>query len=168
MPDNRGRHNVKAVHAFEAEISVGGGDTVTVWSHAREAPVRYFYDLTGDVGAGASIRTEGNSQREMVPALEGNADRKNLVQVAGENQCRARWLGRSRRGGAPRPTPFALNGGDAMANPMPGDHPDLKMVNPNAAAIDIGSTMRMAAVNPDADSMPVRALHPQARPPART
>ena len=45
-----------------------------------------------------------------------------------------------------------------MAKPMPGDHPDLKMVNTNAAAIDIGSTMHMAAVNPDADVMPVRAF----------
>ena len=32
------------------------------------------------------------------------------------------------------------------------------MVNPGAAAIDIGSTMHMAAVNPDADDMPVRAF----------
>lgn len=39
-----------------------------------------------------------------------------------------------------------------------GDHPDLKMVNPNAAAIDIGSTMHMAAVNADTDIMPVRAF----------
>ncbi|MGU3401696.1 hypothetical protein ACLBWS_18660 [Brucellaceae bacterium D45D] len=30
----------------------------------------------------------------------------------------------------------------------------LARVNPNAAAIDIGSTMHMAAVNPDADDMP--------------
>ena len=30
-----------------------------------------------------------------------------------------------------------------------GGHPDLKMVNLAAAAIDIGSTMHMAAVNPD-------------------
>lgn len=29
-----------------------------------------------------------------------------------------------------------------------GGHPDLKMVNPAAAEIDIGSTMHMAAVNP--------------------
>ena len=36
--------------------------------------------------------------------------------------------------------------------------PDLKMVNPGAAAIDIGSTMHMAAVNPDSDDMPVRAF----------
>ena len=40
-----------------------------------------------------------------------------------------------------------------------GDHPDLKMVNPGAAAIDIGSTMHMAAVNPQAcGDMPVRAF----------
>lgn len=45
-----------------------------------------------------------------------------------------------------------------MTNPTTGGHPDLKMVNPNAAAIDIGSTMHMAAVNPDADTMPVRAF----------
>jgi transposase len=36
--------------------------------------------------------------------------------------------------------------------------PDLKMVNPTAAAIDIGSTMHMAAVNPDACDTPVRAF----------
>ena len=32
------------------------------------------------------------------------------------------------------------------------------MVNPGAAAIDIGSTMQMAAVNPDGTDMPVRAF----------
>ena len=42
-----------------------------------------------------------------------------------------------------------------MTNPTTGGHPDLKMVNPNAAAIDIGSTMHMAAVNPDTDAPPV-------------
>jgi transposase len=31
----------------------------------------------------------------------------------------------------------------------------LFMVNPRAAAIDIGSTMHMAAINPDADDNPV-------------
>ena len=45
-----------------------------------------------------------------------------------------------------------------MTKSKTGDHPDLKMVNPQAAAIDIGSTMHMAAVNPDADIMPVRAF----------
>ncbi len=39
-----------------------------------------------------------------------------------------------------------------------GGYPDLKMVNPRAAAIDIGSTMHMAAVNPDASDTPVRAF----------
>ena len=38
-----------------------------------------------------------------------------------------------------------------MTKSKTGGHPDLKMVNPNAAAIDIGSTMHMAAVNPDTD-----------------
>jgi len=45
-----------------------------------------------------------------------------------------------------------------------GGHPDLKMVNPAAAAIDIGSTMHMAAVNPAACETPVRAfwhVHPR-------
>lgn len=39
-----------------------------------------------------------------------------------------------------------------------GGHPDLKMVNPAVAAIDIGSTMHMAAVNPDVCDTPVRAF----------
>lgn len=39
-----------------------------------------------------------------------------------------------------------------------GGHPDLKMVNPAAAAIDIGSTMHMAAVHPDACDTPVRSF----------
>ncbi|GLC62655.1 hypothetical protein PLESTB_001930800 [Pleodorina starrii] len=34
--------------------------------------------------------------------------------------------------------------------------PDLKLVNPKVAAIDIGSTMHMAAVNPEASDTPVR------------
>ncbi|PTQ62831.1 transposase [Celeribacter persicus] len=45
-----------------------------------------------------------------------------------------------------------------MTKSQTGDHPDLTMVNPNAAAIDIGSTMHMAAVKPYADVMPVRAF----------
>ncbi len=45
-----------------------------------------------------------------------------------------------------------------MPKPTTGDHPDLKMVNPNAAAIDIRSTMHMAAVNPSTCDMPVRAF----------
>lgn len=34
----------------------------------------------------------------------------------------------------------------------------MTMVNPGAAAIDIGSTMHMAAINPNADANPVRAF----------
>ncbi len=45
-----------------------------------------------------------------------------------------------------------------MTKIVTGDHPDLKMVNPRAAASDIGSTMHMAAVNPDACDTPVRAF----------
>lgn len=46
-----------------------------------------------------------------------------------------------------------------MAKKKPtGGHPGLKMVNSGAAAIDIGSTMHMAAVNPDSTDMPVRAF----------
>lgn len=45
-----------------------------------------------------------------------------------------------------------------MTKSATGGHPDLKMVNPAAAAIDIGSTMHMAAVNPDSCDMPVRAF----------
>jgi transposase len=45
-----------------------------------------------------------------------------------------------------------------MTKIVTGGHPDLKMVNPTAAAIDIGSTMHMAAVNPDACDTPVRAF----------
>ncbi len=52
--------------------------------------------------------------------------------------------------------PFFPVGGDAMTKSATGGHPDLKMVNPAAAAIDIGSTMHMAAVSPDASDMPVR------------
>jgi transposase len=39
-----------------------------------------------------------------------------------------------------------------------GGHPDLKMVNPVVTTIDIGSTMHIAAVNPDACDAPVRAF----------
>lgn len=34
----------------------------------------------------------------------------------------------------------------------------LASMNPGAAGMDIGSTMHMAAVNPDNDDMPIRAL----------
>src|SRR4030081_2179759 len=39
-----------------------------------------------------------------------------------------------------------------------GDRPELKPVNVSAAAIDIGSKMHMAAVNPDCTDIPVRAF----------
>ena len=45
-----------------------------------------------------------------------------------------------------------------MGKVTTGDHPDLKMLNPHAAASDIGSTVHMAAVNPGATDMPVRAF----------
>jgi transposase len=45
-----------------------------------------------------------------------------------------------------------------MMKTTTGDQLDLKMVNPRAAAIDIGSTMHMAAVNPGSDDMPIRAF----------
>jgi transposase len=45
-----------------------------------------------------------------------------------------------------------------MIKTTSGDQPALKMINPGAAAIDIGSTMHMAAVNPDSNEMPVRAF----------
>lgn len=45
-----------------------------------------------------------------------------------------------------------------MMKKTTGGHPDLKLVNPGAAAIDIGSTVHLAAVNPDSDDMPVRAF----------
>jgi len=45
-----------------------------------------------------------------------------------------------------------------MGKATTSEHPDLKIVNPSAAAIDIGSTMHMAAVNPGATDMPVRAF----------
>ena len=38
------------------------------------------------------------------------------------------------------------------------DQPGLKLVNPSAAAIDIGSTMHVAAVNPDRVDTPVRTF----------
>lgn len=45
-----------------------------------------------------------------------------------------------------------------MPKSTTGDHPDLKMVNPDAAAIDIGATMHVAAVNPLNCDMPIRAF----------
>jgi len=46
--------------------------------------------------------------------------------------------------------PMVLSeGGEAMTNATTGNHSDFKMINSNAAAIDLGSTMHVAAVNPD-------------------
>ena len=45
-----------------------------------------------------------------------------------------------------------------MGKTTTGGHPELKMVNPGAAAIDIGSKMHMAAVNPDSTDVPVCAF----------
>lgn len=45
-----------------------------------------------------------------------------------------------------------------MARNTSGDRPELKRVNAGAAAIDIGSTMHMAAVSPDVADAPVRAF----------
>lgn len=53
--------------------------------------------------------------------------------------------------------PVALNGGNATKRKTGGD-PELKVVNLHAAAIDIGSAMHMAAVNPRTDAMQVRAF----------
>ena len=48
--------------------------------------------------------------------------------------------------------------GSRQSNVIAEKGPELKMVNPTAAAIDIGSTMHMAAVNPDACDTPVRVF----------
>lgn len=45
-----------------------------------------------------------------------------------------------------------------MGKTTAGGHPELKVVNSCAAAIDIGSTIHMAAVNPDSTDTPVRAF----------
>jgi hypothetical protein len=46
----------------------------------------------------------------------------------------------------------------AMPNRTTGDRPELKPVNVGAAAIDIGSKMHLAAVNPACTDMPVRSF----------
>jgi transposase len=46
----------------------------------------------------------------------------------------------------------------AMPTKRIGDHPELKPVNVGVVAIDIGSKMNMAAVNPACTDMPVRAF----------
>ena len=45
-----------------------------------------------------------------------------------------------------------------MPSPTTGDRRELKPVNVEAAAIDIGSKMHMAAVDPTCADMPVRAF----------
>ena len=35
---------------------------------------------------------------------------------------------------------------------------DISLIHPNAAAVDIGATMHMAAVDPDRDAVPVRSF----------
>ena len=45
-----------------------------------------------------------------------------------------------------------------MTKMTTGGRSQLKPVNPSAAAIDIGSTMHMAAVNPDCTDTPIRAF----------
>src|SRR6266436_2112824 len=45
-----------------------------------------------------------------------------------------------------------------MPKATTGDRPELKPVNVGAAAIDIGSKMHMAAVNPNCTDLPVRAF----------
>ncbi len=42
-----------------------------------------------------------------------------------------------------------------MTKMTTGDHPEMKLVNPGAAAVDIGSTMHTAAANPDICDVPV-------------
>ena len=54
--------------------------------------------------------------------------------------------------------PLQLNGGRIMTKLTTGDRAPLKPLNPNAAAIDIGSKMHMAAVNPDLTGTPIRAF----------
>ncbi len=51
-----------------------------------------------------------------------------------------------------------LIGGDSTSKTTTGGPPDLEPVNPFAAAIDIGSKMHMAVVDPDSTTMPVRAF----------
>ena len=45
-----------------------------------------------------------------------------------------------------------------MARKKTKDRPDLTTIKPGAAAIDIGSTMHMAAVNPDHTDVAIRAF----------
>lgn len=80
--DNRGRAEVKLIHALEAEISLDGAKPVKVRAYVREMHNgRFFYDLTGNVSAGRSVPPKGTFESEMTPALEGSADQLKLVQV---------------------------------------------------------------------------------------
>ncbi len=45
-----------------------------------------------------------------------------------------------------------------MTKARTGGHPEMKLVNPWAGAVDIGSTMHMAAVSPESSDTPVRAF----------
>ena len=45
-----------------------------------------------------------------------------------------------------------------MPKIIPANPQNLTRMNPGAAALDIGSTMHMAAVNPESDDMPIRAF----------
>jgi hypothetical protein len=51
-----------------------------------------------------------------------------------------------------------FEGGSGMTISKSSGMDAIAMVNPRAAAIDIGSTMHMAAINPNADDNPVRAF----------
>jgi hypothetical protein len=51
-----------------------------------------------------------------------------------------------------------VNGGVAMPKQKAGGRADLRPASASAAAIDIGSRMHMAAVNPDSTDDPVRAF----------
>ena len=45
-----------------------------------------------------------------------------------------------------------------MTKARTGGHPEMNLVNPWAGAVDIGSTMHMAAVSPESSDTPVRAF----------
>ena len=50
-----------------------------------------------------------------------------------------------------------------MTRTTTGGYPDMKLVNSGAAAIDIGSTMHVAAVNPDIATRPCAPSAPLPR-----
>src|SRR6195952_1045033 len=58
-----------------------------------------------------------------------------------------------------QPYPSTHQGGDTMAKPKRSRaQRDISVTHPNAAAIDIGARMHVAAVRPDRDTEPVRSL----------